>query len=100
MIKTVNKARKDYKIWDFPLIERKVLSNFYAFTRGKFLVVMTNQNKPVTVEIIYLPFNNGQRICNIFNKWDCLIVENGGIEVQIVDGEAKIYVEEVISEFE
>lgn len=24
MIKTLNKARKDYKIWEYPLIERKV----------------------------------------------------------------------------
>jgi hypothetical protein len=53
---------------------------------------MTNLNKPISAEITYLPFNNGERICNIFNKWDCLIVENGGVEVQIEDGEAKIYV--------
>lgn len=42
MIKIVNKARKDHEIWEFPLIERKVMSNFYAYTRGKFLVALTN----------------------------------------------------------
>ena len=55
-------------------------------------MILTNQRLPVTAEITYLPFSNGQRICNILEAWDCLIVENGGIMVLLEEGESKIYV--------
>lgn len=67
----VNQARKDAQIWNHPLEEKYVLDNFYAFSRGAFLVCLTNQYDQVDVNISQAPFDDGTTVCNIFNDQDC-----------------------------
>lgn len=89
----INAARKKFSIWDQPQVERYVDSEFYAYSRGKFLVCLTNKvSGGVSKTISYHPFSNGQVICNIF--WpdtDCITV-TGGFNVYLMNGEVKIYV--------
>lgn len=42
-IATVNAARKSAQIWNEEYVERYVADNFFAFSKGKFLVALTNQ---------------------------------------------------------
>jgi len=57
------------------------------------LVALTNNvSGGVQKYISYHPFSNGEVICNIFfPTTDCLTV-NGGFNVYLLNGEAKIYV--------
>lgn len=89
----INAARKKFSIWDQPQVERYVDNQFYAFSRGKFLVCLTNQvSGTITKSISYHPFSNGQVICNIFfPDSDCITV-NGAFNVYLLNGEVKIYV--------
>jgi hypothetical protein len=41
-IATVNAARKSAQIWNEEYVERYVADNFFAFSKGKFLVALTN----------------------------------------------------------
>ena len=38
----INAARKRFNIWDQQQVERYVDSQFYAYSRGKMLVCITN----------------------------------------------------------
>jgi len=89
----INAARKKSQIWSQPQIERYVDNEFFAYSRGKFLVCITNQVAGTVQKFIsYHPFSNGDVICNIF--WpdtDCITV-SGGFNVYLLNGEAKVYV--------
>jgi alpha-amylase len=89
----INAARKKFQIWGEAQVERYVDNQFYAYSRGKFLVCLTNQvSGGVQKFISYHPFSNGQVICNIFYPdTDCITVSNG-FNVYLKDGEVKIYV--------
>lgn len=96
----VNKARKDAQIWDHPLKEQYMLDNFYAFSRGEFLVCLTNGNDQVSVTVPQTPFADGTTVCNIFNDSDCQQVQGGNVNVTLENGEAKIYVPQKSAEEE
>lgn len=90
LIKKVNASRKKSQIWKQPMVQRYVDNNFYAYSRGRYLVAVTNsgtQQRKVT----YHPFNNGETVCNVFNGSDCQQVNNG-VNVYLSNGESKIYV--------
>jgi len=42
LIAKVNAQRKASQIWDHAYVERYVDSSFFAFSRGEFLVALTN----------------------------------------------------------
>ena len=42
--KTIVNARKSHSIWSQSMVERYSDDSFYAFSRGKFLVALTNTN--------------------------------------------------------
>jgi alpha-amylase len=42
MTSAINKARKTQKVWEHQVKEQYVTDNFYAFSRGEFLVATTN----------------------------------------------------------
>lgn len=44
IIAKVNAQRKKSAIWNEAWIERYASQNFYAFSRGKFLVALANTN--------------------------------------------------------
>lgn len=92
IIKKVNDQRKKSQIWNEQWIERYHEQNFYAFSRGKFLVALTNSNNTQHFKVTYHPFTEGETVCNIFYpETDCQQV-SGGVDVYLGNGESKIYV--------
>ena len=93
-IATINAARKKFQIWNQGQVERFADYEVFAYSRGQFLVVLTNKTGgSVSKFISYHPFSSGQVICNIFYPdSDCLTVESGGFNVYLMNGEVKIYV--------
>jgi hypothetical protein len=47
IIAKVNAARKSSAIWDDQYVERYMADNFLAYSKGKFLVALTNQGGSV-----------------------------------------------------
>lgn len=92
-IAKINSARKRFQIWNSPQVERYVDNQFFAYSRGKLFVALTNQvGGTVQRFISYHPFSNGEVICNIFYPdTDCITV-SGGFNIYLVNGEVKIYV--------
>lgn len=84
---TVIHARKRYQIWNQPQVERYADYEFYAYSRGQFLVALTNKvGGTVSKFISYHPFSNGQVICNIFYPENDCITVNGGFNVSLLNG--------------
>ncbi len=83
----INWARKKFQIWSQPQVERYVDNEFFAFSRGKFFVAITNKvSGGINKTITYHPFSNGEVICNIFfPDTDCITV-NGGFSVYLLNG--------------
>lgn len=91
-ISKINSARKAHKIWEQEHVQRYSDSSFYAYSRGEFLVALTNSNNDQHRNVTYQPFPNGTRVCNIFYPdTDCQTV-NGSVDVYLIGGESKIYV--------
>jgi alpha-amylase len=73
-------------------LERYASQNFYAFSRGKFLVALANTDNDQNYKVTYHPFTEGERVCNImYPTTDCQTV-SGGVSVYLIGGESKIYV--------
>lgn len=91
MIQRVNEARKTAKIWNEDYVDRYHTTNFYAFSRGEFLVCLTNETTQQHIKVTYTPFAEGEVVCNIFYpKTDCQTVD-GGVDVWLLYGESKVY---------
>ena len=45
----INKARKAAQVWDHSYVERYVLNNFFAFSKGDMLVLLTNSSQNVEI---------------------------------------------------
>lgn len=74
-------------------MERYVDDNFYSYSRGEFLVALTNQDANLQRTVTYLPFASGTVVCNVFYPTtDCPTVTSAGLTVYLDNGEAKIYV--------
>ncbi len=59
-LSTVISARKKHQIWNQPQVERYADSEIFAFSRGKFLVVLTNKISGTVGKFIsYHPFTSG-----------------------------------------
>ena len=86
-IETINKGRKKHEIWNHVQTERYVDTQFFSYSRGQFLVCLTNVPSGTIHRVItYHPFTTGQVVCNIFNSSkDCIKVD-GGLNVYLVDG--------------
>lgn len=92
-IATINNARKRFQIWNQAQVERYADNEIYAYSRGKFLVLLTNKvNGSVSKFISYHPFSNGEVICNIFYPDSDCITVSGGFNIYLLNGEVKIYV--------
>lgn len=92
LIAQVNAQRKASQIWNGAYVERYVDSSFFAFSRGEFLVALTNNGGSQERKVTYTPFNDGDTVCNIFYPTtDCQKV-SGGVDVYLTNGESKIYV--------
>ena len=60
IIAKVNTARKNAEIWKYDYVERYVADNFFAYSKGKFLVALTNQGGNVNYQVTYSPFSDGE----------------------------------------
>ena len=93
MIAKVNAQRKASKIWENDYVERYVADNFFSYSRGKFLVALTNSGNTHEQKVSYHPFTEGETVCNIFYPTtDCQKVASDGVDVYLSNGESKIYV--------
>jgi len=100
MTAKVNAARKAHNIWEHGLSEKYVLDNFYAFSRGDFLVALTNSHDDQSVTIPNAPFDDGTEVCNIFYAdSDCQTIKGGNLSVYLKGGESKIYIPKSSSYF-
>jgi hypothetical protein len=72
-------------------IEKWASNNLYVFTRGNFIVALTNQ--PIG-KITQLIENIGLTgvYCNIFQQLDCVDATTTKIQITLQNGEVKIYV--------
>lgn len=91
-LKTAIQTRKDKQVWQNAAVERYIDDNFYAFSRGDVLVALTNTGANVVRKVTYLPYNEGQTVCNIFNPSDCLTVNGGSITIDLTGYLSKVYV--------
>ena len=92
IIAKVNAQRKASEIWNESYVERYVDDSFFAFSRGEFLVALTNNGGSQERTVTYHPFSEGDTVCNIFYPTtDCQTV-SGGVDVYLSNGESKIYV--------
>jgi len=91
LIARVNAQRKKSAIWNEQYVERYADDTFFAFSRGEFLVALTNSGTQQR-QVTYSPFKDGETVCNIFYPTtDCQTVSNG-VNVALQNGESKIYV--------
>jgi len=93
-ISQLNILRKQWKLWTVPQVERYADDTFYAFTRGSVLVLLTNvgaNGTTIVRTISFLPYENGQNLCNVFNQLDCIQVANNVLHITLQHGESKVY---------
>eukprot|EP01102_Stenamoeba_stenopodia_P013174 TRINITY_DN4238_c0_g1_i1.p1 TRINITY_DN4238_c0_g1~~TRINITY_DN4238_c0_g1_i1.p1 ORF type:complete len:467 (+),score=100.77 TRINITY_DN4238_c0_g1_i1:205-1605(+) len=92
-LQTVINYRKTAQIWQYTQqIQRYLDDQFLAFTRGLTFVALTNQGNDLVRTITYHPYQNGQKLCNLFYPTqDCITVTNGQFQVYLNNGENKIY---------
>lgn len=86
------KTRKNQKLSIQSQIQRYASDDFYSFSRDKVLVCLTNSGgNTITKDITYLPYVNGDIVCNIFDLNECLTVNNG-LTIFLTNGLPKIFV--------
>ena len=74
----VHALRKKVNIWDLEIVQRYADDNFYAFTRGNVLACFTNTYS-IQRTITYHEYSEGDKLCDILNESDCVIVSDGKI---------------------
>ena len=93
MTAKVNAARKAHKIWEHDLKEQYVLQNLYVFSRGDFMVALTNSHNQQQVQVPNVPWADGTNVCNIFYPdSDCQTISGKKLSVTLMNGEAKVYI--------
>ena len=92
-IRTLVKYRKKMRVWNYPYVERYVNNELFAFSRGKVFVVTTVSNiKGFRQAMKYIPYKDGEVVCNVLYQTDCLKITNGILEVVLNYGETKVFV--------
>ena len=82
--------RISQKLWTKPQIQRYADDNFYAFTRDNVLGLFTNTDKFISRTITYHSFKENTKLCNVFNRDDCVYVRNNKIDVTL-QADSKVY---------
>ena len=89
-----NKIRKKKEIWKTELTNLKCDKEFCSFNRGDILIAVTrgsSVNETVKLDTQY--FKSGDKICNIFNTSECIVITSDTIELNMV-GDPKVFVKE------
>ena len=82
IIAKVNNLRKKVNIWNYDVVQRECKPHLYAFTRGNVLACFSNDNGG-TYSITNHEFSDGDKLCNILEDDDCVIVNSNGINIQM-----------------
>jgi len=92
-IKLLVGVRNSYQVWTQTQVQRYAWDNFYAFSRGTTLVCLTNSGgSSVTFSLSYIPYSEGQTVCNALASNDCATVSGGVLKVTLTNGLPKVYV--------
>lgn len=94
MIRQLNELRKTTQIWDHRLEVVKSDQSLLAFVRGQVLVVLTNSDAHVEAKITGLQdkYANGQELCNLFDRSDCIFVLHGIVIATLTNSVSKVYI--------
>ena len=85
-------TRQKHSVWNDEAIERWADDTFYAWSKGDVFVATTNQdNGTQSRKVTYLPYQEGQVVCNVHNLSECITVQGGALEVSLSSG-AKVFV--------
>ena len=90
-IREAIRVRKNKKIYNKKFVQRFADNSFYAFTRGDVLICVT-RGESCNRKITYHEFKEGTKLCNIFNKNDCVKVISGTIDINM-EKDPKVYVQ-------
>ena len=90
ILSKANNVRKLYKIYDQEFVRRYADDNYYAFTRGKVLIVVTGGNSG-ELTLTRHGFKDEDLLCNELDRSDCVNVVNSQIVINM-KGEPKVYV--------
>ena len=88
----VHALRKKVNIWDLEIVQRYADDNFYAFTRGNVLACFTNTYS-IQRTITYHEYSEGDKLCDILNESNCVIVSDGKIFIDMANN-PKVYVKQ------
>lgn len=100
-IQTLNRARQAANVPAQPFSEKWADDDFYAFTRGRFIVALTNRvNKQVSVKVPNLGMSDGTVVCNIYNGSDCGTIQGNSLQITLNNGEVKVYVPKTSTVFQ
>ena len=69
-------------IWNYEVVQRECKDHLYAFTRGNVLACFSNDNGG-TYSISNHDFSNGDKLCNILEDDDCVIVAENKINIKM-----------------
>jgi len=97
-LKVINQFRKESQFYNLEQVERYADDSFYGFTRGDTFFAFTNSMEPQTRTIQYHPYADGTKLCNVFNKEDCIEVVNRELPIMLLNGEVKIYTPSKVEE--
>jgi alpha-amylase len=90
-VSTINSVRKSQEWYNEPQVERYAQDNFYAYTRGSTLVVLTNdENQEITNTISFSDYKGGV-LTNIADESDQVQVGDDGSYTVTIKGIPKIY---------
>ena len=91
-IQTLVTSRKVMGISTQTQVQRYVNDHFYAFSRDKVLVCLTNTGSQLDIDLDYLPtsYVEGTEVCNLLDSSDCVRVTDGSIHVTL-NGLPKVY---------
>jgi alpha-amylase len=89
-VATLIKGRKHLQLWREPFVERSVKDDFYAFSRGKTLVVVTNSDS-TRHTVTYHPYRVGEVVCSLIDPEDCIPVTASGLTISLNAGQPNIY---------
>ena len=92
MVKIANSVRKMFKIYDYDFMRRYSDEHYYAFSRGKVLIIISDGTPDKTkITLTKHGFEENDKLCNEINRNECVDVKNNKIEVTM-EGEPKIFI--------
>jgi hypothetical protein len=89
----INKVRKSHRIYDHAFEEKWVDDHLFAYKRGDVFVAVTNHvHSQIHRDIPNSGYKEGQILCNVFHRLDCVTIKNGILPLYLNFGETKIFV--------